>query len=57
MSKSLLQEEIDGKRRLYTALARSGPHGEIRLIDAGHATMHYRHPGAILQAIQDLLGR
>jgi pimeloyl-ACP methyl ester carboxylesterase len=54
---SLLQGEIDGKRRLYTALARSVPHGEIRLIDAGHATMHYRRPGAVLQAIRDLLGR
>jgi len=55
---SLLREEIDGKRRLYTALAGSVPRGEIRLIDgAGHVTMHLRRPDAVLQAIQDLLGR
>ena len=56
-SESLLREEIEGKQRLYTALAGSVPHGEIRLIDAGHVTMHLRRPGAVLQAIQDLLGR
>jgi pimeloyl-ACP methyl ester carboxylesterase len=57
-SESLLHEEIDGKRRLYTALAGSVPRGEIRLIDdAGHVTIHLRRPDAVLQAIQDLLGR
>lgn len=53
---ALLQEEIEGKRRLYTALAGSVPRGEIRLMDAGHVTMHLRHPGTVLQAIQDLAG-
>lgn len=54
---SLLREELDGKRRLYAALAGSVPRGEIRLIDdAGHVTMHLRRPDAVLQAIQDLLG-
>jgi hypothetical protein len=33
------------------------PRGEIRLIDAGHVTMHLRHPGAVLQAIEDLRAR
>ncbi|WP_051818667.1 hypothetical protein [Streptomyces sp. NRRL S-1813] len=57
-SESLLREEIDGKRRLYTALAKSVPRGENRLIDgAGHATIHWRRPDAVLQANQDLLGR
>jgi pimeloyl-ACP methyl ester carboxylesterase len=54
---SLLHEEIEGKRRLYTALAGSVPRGEIRLVDAGHVTMHLRHPGAVLQAIEDLRAR
>ena len=55
---SLLREEIEGKRRLYTALAASVPHGENRPIDdAGHLTIHWRRPDAVLQAIQDLLGR
>ncbi|HEX5498173.1 MAG TPA: alpha/beta hydrolase [Thermomicrobiales bacterium] len=56
-SDALLREEIEGKRRLYTALAESVPRGEIRLVDAGHATIHYRRPDAVLQAIQDLIGR
>jgi pimeloyl-ACP methyl ester carboxylesterase len=56
-SESLLREEIEGKRRLYTALAASVPRGEIRLIDAGHVTMHLRHPDAVLQAVQGLLAR
>jgi pimeloyl-ACP methyl ester carboxylesterase len=56
-SDSLLREEIEGKRRLYTALAGSVPRGEIRLVDAGHVTMHLRDPGAVLQAIEDLRAR
>jgi len=55
---SLLREEIEGKWRLYTALAESVPRGEIRLIeDAGHVTIHFRRPDAVLQAIQDLLDK
>jgi hypothetical protein len=54
---SLLREEIEGKRRLYTIWAHA-LHGEIRLIeDVGHATLHFRRPDAVLQAIQDLLDR
>jgi hypothetical protein len=30
---------------------------EVRLVDAGHVTMHYRYPGTVVQAIEDLLGR
>ena len=56
-SESLLREEIEGKRRLYTAWAHS-LHGENRLIeDVGHVTLHFRRPDAVLQAIQDLLAR
>jgi pimeloyl-ACP methyl ester carboxylesterase len=55
-SDALLSEENEGKRRLYTALAGSVPRGENRVIaDAGHASVHWRHPDVILQAIQDLL--
>jgi pimeloyl-ACP methyl ester carboxylesterase len=54
----LLREEIEGKRRLHDALAASVPHGENRLVDgAGHVTIIWRRPDAVLQAIQDLLGR
>jgi len=57
-SESLLLEEIEGKRRLYTALAESVPGGEIRLIDdVGHVTIHLRRPDTVFQAIRDLLGR
>ncbi len=55
---ALLREEIEGKRRLYTALAESVSHGENRLVDGvGHVTLHLRRPDAVAQAIQDLLGR
>jgi hypothetical protein len=54
---SLLREEIEGKRRLYTTWAHS-LHGENRLIeDVGHVTLHFRRPDAVLQAIQDLIDR
>jgi pimeloyl-ACP methyl ester carboxylesterase len=56
-SESLLRQEIEGKRRLYTALAESVPRGENRPVDAGHVTIHLRRPDAVLQAIKDLLGR
>jgi pimeloyl-ACP methyl ester carboxylesterase len=56
-AESLLREEIEGKRRLYTTWAQS-LHGENRLIeDVGHVTLHFRRPDAVLQAIQDLLHR
>ena len=55
---ALLREEIEGKRRLYTALAESVSQGENRLVDGvGHVTLHLRRPNAVAQAIQDLLGR
>lgn len=54
---SLLREEIEGKRRLHTALAESVSHGENRLVDGvGHVTIHLRRPDAVLRAIRDLLG-
>ncbi len=54
-SEALLNEEIEGKRRLYDALAASVPRGENRLVDAGHVTLHMRCPGDVVQAIRDLL--
>lgn len=56
-SESLLHEEIEGRRRLYTMLAGSVPRGTIRPVDAGHFTMHLRRPDDVLQAIRDLDGR
>lgn len=57
VSESLLREEIEGKRRLYVALAESVPRGEVRLVDSGHVTLHLRHPEAVFEALQDLLQR
>jgi pimeloyl-ACP methyl ester carboxylesterase len=54
-SESLLFEEIEGKRQLYTALAGSVPRGEIRPVDSGHFTMHLRRPDVVVQALRDLL--
>jgi pimeloyl-ACP methyl ester carboxylesterase len=57
-SEALLRAEIEGKRRLYAALAASVPRGENRLVHgAGHASIHWRRPDAVLQAIRDLLGK
>jgi hypothetical protein len=56
-SESLLREEIEGKQRLYATLAASVTRGENRPVDAGHLTIHFRHPEAVLRAIQDLVGR
>jgi pimeloyl-ACP methyl ester carboxylesterase len=54
---ALLREEIECKRRLYDELAKSVSRGENRLIDAGHLTMHFRHPDAVVQAIEDIVDR
>ncbi len=53
---SLLRAEIEGKWRLYAQLAASVPGGEIRPVEAGHVTIHLRHPEAVRQAIHDLIG-
>jgi pimeloyl-ACP methyl ester carboxylesterase len=54
---SLLRQEIEGKRRLYTTWAHS-LHGENRLIeDVGHVTLHFRRPDAVMQAIRDMFDR
>ena len=58
MPESLLGEEIEGKRRLYTALAELVSHGEHCLVDGvGHVTLHLLPPDAVQQAIQDPLPR
>lgn len=54
---SLLEAEIEGKLRLYRAWADSIRHGAVRVADgAGHASIHWTHPGAVAEAIRDLLG-
>lgn len=54
-SQQTLQAEIEGKNRLYAEFAASLPRGETRMIAAGHATMHYRYPRNIAEAVQDVL--
>lgn len=55
-SESLMQEEIEGKRRLYDAFAATVTRGDNRLVNGGHFTIYLRSPDAVLQAIKDLLG-
>lgn len=56
IDESLLRQEIDGKRRLYDAMAASVPRGENRLVEGvGHVTIHTGHPELIVQAIRDLI--
>jgi pimeloyl-ACP methyl ester carboxylesterase len=53
---ALLRAEIEGKRRLHDALAASVRCGENRLVHgAGHVTLHFRRPDAVLEAIRDVL--
>jgi pimeloyl-ACP methyl ester carboxylesterase len=55
-SGELMVEELAGKRRLYEALAATATPGEVRLVDAGHVTISFRHPEAVEQAVADVLG-
>jgi AMP-binding enzyme len=55
---SVLRAEIDGKLRLYREWTDSFPRGECRVIEgAGHASLHWSHPDAVVQAIHDQLGK
>ncbi|GLX04133.1 hypothetical protein Misp03_10600 [Microbispora sp. NBRC 16548] len=48
--------ENDGKTRLYNEFAASVPRGENRIVeDAGHVTLPFRRPEAVVQAIRDVL--
>jgi pimeloyl-ACP methyl ester carboxylesterase len=54
---SLLEAEIEGKLRLYRAWADTVRRGKVRVADgAGHASIHWTHPGTVADAIRDLLG-
>jgi pimeloyl-ACP methyl ester carboxylesterase len=58
MSKPHLRKMNVGKRVIYQALAESVPRGEYRVLEeAGHTTIHTDRPGAVVQAIRDLLDR
>jgi hypothetical protein len=52
---ALLDAELAGKRRLYSAWAASMPRGDLRLVDAGHVTISMRHPEAVIEAIADVM--
>ncbi|HXQ13750.1 MAG TPA: alpha/beta fold hydrolase [Caulobacteraceae bacterium] len=56
-SDEMLAGELAGKRRLYDDLATTVPRGEVRPVDAGHLTIHFRHPQAVEAAIADVLQR
>jgi pimeloyl-ACP methyl ester carboxylesterase len=57
MSGKSLREMSAAKLRLYDALAASATQGENRVLDdARHSTITTDHPGAVVQAIRDLLG-
>lgn len=53
-----LAESDQTKHRLYTDLASARPGVEVRrLDDAGHSTMAWVRPDAVVQAIRDMLPR
>jgi pimeloyl-ACP methyl ester carboxylesterase len=55
-SNELAQAEIAAKRRLYTDVTATLHHAQVRPVDSGHVTLAFRHPDAILTAINDLAG-
>ncbi len=54
-SDDLMNQELEGKRRLYEAFARTVPRGELRPMGGGHVTMSFRHPEPVIQAIRDIV--
>jgi hypothetical protein len=51
-----LREMTEGHKRMYTALAGSVAHGEVRFLeDARHSTIVTDRPDAVIAAIGDLL--
>jgi hypothetical protein len=56
-SQELIHAEIEGKHQLYLDFARTVPRGQVRPVDAGHLTLHLRHPKEVVRAISDVLGQ
>jgi hypothetical protein len=53
-----LPAQIQGRQRLYAAIAEAAPQGEHRTVtDASHTTLPMAHPDAVAQAVTDLLRR
>ncbi len=54
-TRRLAQQEIDGRLRLYSALAQPLTRAEVRRIQAGHITLPFHDPDAVLRAVHDCL--
>jgi pimeloyl-ACP methyl ester carboxylesterase len=48
------RDEVDGRLRLYAALTEPLTRGEVRQMDAGHVTLPFRHPDAVIAAVRDV---
>ncbi|HET9102753.1 MAG TPA: alpha/beta hydrolase [Solirubrobacteraceae bacterium] len=56
-SEQQLKAEIDARRRLYEAVVAKLPHARLHAVpDAGHATLPFRRPEAVVQAIREVVG-
>ena len=53
-TEELFEKELEGKRKLYSEFVKTVSFGECRDIQAGHFTIHFRHPEMVLAAIQDI---
>jgi pimeloyl-ACP methyl ester carboxylesterase len=53
-SDKLVREEIAAKLRLYTDITAPLHHAEVRHADSGHVTLAFRHPDAVLTAVDDI---
>lgn len=54
-SEALIEAELAAKRRLYEDVAALLPRAEVRDVPAGHLTIHFRQPEAVIDAIADVL--
>jgi len=55
LAKDYLRDLNAKKRTFYDAFAASSPRGQNRTVDAGHSTLHTDRPGAVVDAIRDVV--
>jgi len=48
-----MQDEIQGRLRLYADLSAKVSGGEVRRVESGHVTLPFQHPEVVVAAIRD----
>lgn len=58
MSEQTLQETVDGRKKMLAALVDAVSDGEQRVLaDVGHTQLYFQRPGAVVQAIREIVDR